>query len=46
MDVPCVTAADVAAARAVVRPSLDPAQLEMLRNFAAQREQADAGTTV
>ncbi|MGV9413858.1 AAA family ATPase [Nocardia sp. NPDC003693] len=32
-----VTAADMAAARAAVRPSLDPDQVESLRRFAAQR---------
>ncbi|MFE6863107.1 AAA family ATPase [Nocardia sp. NPDC057668] len=32
-----VTAADMAAARAAVRPSLDPVQVESLRAFAAQR---------
>lgn len=33
-----VTAADVAAARKAVRPSLDPGQVETLRKYAAQRE--------
>jgi transitional endoplasmic reticulum ATPase len=32
-----ITAADVAAARETVRPSLDPAQVEALRKFAADR---------
>jgi transitional endoplasmic reticulum ATPase len=32
-----ITAADVAAARETVRPSLDPAQVESLRKFAADR---------
>lgn len=32
-----ITAADVAAARETVRPSLDPAQVEALRKFAANR---------
>jgi transitional endoplasmic reticulum ATPase len=35
MDVPSVTAADIDAALAVVRPSLDPAQVAKLQNFAA-----------
>jgi transitional endoplasmic reticulum ATPase len=38
MDAPCVTAADVDAALAVVKPSLDSAQVEQLRNYAAQRQ--------
>ncbi|WP_297616913.1 AAA family ATPase [Nocardia sp.] len=37
MDAADVTAADVAAARAVVRPSLDHGQVESLRKFAEQR---------
>ena len=38
MDAPCVTAADVDAALTVVKPSLDAAQVEQLRNYAAQRQ--------
>ena len=37
IDAADVTAADVAAARAKVRPSLDPVQVESLRAFAAGR---------
>jgi transitional endoplasmic reticulum ATPase len=37
IDAADVTAADVAKARATVRPSLDPAQVESLREFAANR---------
>ena len=37
IDAADVTAADLAAARATVRPSLDPAQVESLRAFAAGR---------
>jgi transitional endoplasmic reticulum ATPase len=37
IDAADVTAADVAKARATVRPSLDPAQVESLRAFAAGR---------
>ncbi|MFB8009075.1 AAA family ATPase [Nocardia sp. NPDC056000] len=37
VDAADVTASDVAAARAAVRPSLDPVQVEALRLFAAQR---------
>ena len=37
IDAADVTAADVAAARAKVRPSLDPVQVESLRAFAAAR---------
>lgn len=37
IDAELVTAADVAAARKVVRPSLDPVQVESLRRYAAQR---------
>ena len=37
IDAADVTAADVAAARAKVRPSLDPVQVESLRTFAAGR---------
>lgn len=37
MDTADVTAVDVATARAAVRPSLDPDQVESLRKFAAQR---------
>ncbi|MFD0365288.1 AAA family ATPase [Nocardia sp. GCM10030253] len=37
MDAADVTAADVAAARAVVRPSLDPDQVESLRRYADTR---------
>jgi transitional endoplasmic reticulum ATPase len=32
-----VTAEDLAKARAAVRPSLDPVQIESLRKFAADR---------
>ncbi|QDP82940.1 AAA family ATPase [Nocardia otitidiscaviarum] len=35
-----VTSADIMAARAAVRPSLDPLQVESLRRFAAQRASA------
>ncbi len=38
MDAPCVTAADFDAALAAVHPSLDAAQVEQLKDFAAQRE--------
>ncbi|HEX3706952.1 MAG TPA: ATP-binding protein [Mycobacteriales bacterium] len=34
MDAPCVTSADVEAALSVVHPSLDPAQVAKLRDFA------------
>jgi len=37
VDAAEITAADIAAARETVRPSLDPAQLASLRAFAAQR---------
>ena len=37
VDAAEITAADVAAARETVRPSLDPAQLAELRSFAAER---------
>ncbi|MGB6205880.1 AAA family ATPase [Mycobacterium sp.] len=37
VDAAEITAADVAAARETVRPSLDPAQLASLRGFAAER---------
>ena len=37
IDAADVTAADVAAAREAVRPSLDPAQVDALRDFAAGR---------
>ena len=37
IDAADVTAADVAAAREKVRPSLDPAQVESLREFSAGR---------
>ena len=37
VDAAEITAADVAAARETVRPSLDPAQLASLRAFAAER---------
>ncbi|WP_245717737.1 AAA family ATPase [Nocardia jejuensis] len=37
LDTADVTAADVAAAQATVRPSLDPAQVQSLRGFAAKR---------
>ncbi|UQX11956.1 AAA family ATPase [Candidatus Mycobacterium methanotrophicum] len=37
VDAAEITAADVAAAREIVRPSLDPAQLAALRAFAGQR---------
>jgi transitional endoplasmic reticulum ATPase len=37
IDAAEITAADVAAARENVRPSLDPAQLANLRAFAAER---------
>jgi transitional endoplasmic reticulum ATPase len=37
IDAADVTAEDVAIARQTVRPSLDPAQIESLRKFAADR---------
>ncbi|HVW80477.1 MAG TPA: AAA family ATPase [Mycobacteriales bacterium] len=37
MQAPSVTAADIESALAVVHPSLDPAQLEKLQEFAAER---------
>lgn len=37
IDTADVTAADVAKARATVRPSLDPAQVDALRAFADKR---------
>jgi transitional endoplasmic reticulum ATPase len=37
IDAADVTAADVAAARQAVRPSLDPVQVEALRAFSAAR---------
>ena len=37
IDAADVTAADLAAARANVRPSLDPVQVESLRAFAGAR---------
>jgi transitional endoplasmic reticulum ATPase len=37
IDAADVTAADVATAKENVRPSLDPAQVESLRAFAAER---------
>ncbi|HWA68014.1 MAG TPA: AAA family ATPase [Mycobacteriales bacterium] len=37
MDAPNVTGADIDAALAVVHPSLDPAQLQKLQEFAAER---------
>ncbi|HVV74576.1 MAG TPA: ATP-binding protein [Mycobacteriales bacterium] len=38
MDAPCVTSADIDEALAVVRPSLDPEQLQQLEQFAKERE--------
>jgi transitional endoplasmic reticulum ATPase len=38
MDAPCVTAADVEAALTIVKPSLDPVQVDQLRNYALSRE--------
>jgi transitional endoplasmic reticulum ATPase len=38
LDDPAVTGADVEAALRAVRPSLDPRQVEVLRNYAAARE--------
>jgi transitional endoplasmic reticulum ATPase len=40
MDAPCVTSDDIDTALSVVKPSLDRAQVEQLRNFAAQRQAA------
>jgi transitional endoplasmic reticulum ATPase len=40
MDAPCVTTADFDTALAAVHPSLDPAQVQQLKDFAAQREAA------
>ncbi|MEV6770468.1 AAA family ATPase [Nocardia sp. NPDC051030] len=40
IDADVVTAADVAAARKTVRPSLDPLQVEALRKYAEQRANA------
>ncbi|HXY66306.1 MAG TPA: hypothetical protein VEI45_18580, partial [Mycobacterium sp.] len=37
VDAAEITAADIAAARETVRPSLDPVQLASLRAFAAER---------
>jgi transitional endoplasmic reticulum ATPase len=37
MEAPCVTSADIDAALTVVRPSLDPAQVEQLKQYAASR---------
>jgi transitional endoplasmic reticulum ATPase len=37
IDAAEITAGDIAAARETVRPSLDPMQLALLREFAAER---------